>query len=405
MILEGFPPAGGAATAPLALFLVFACAKLMAELCERIGQPGIVGEIAAGVILGPAALNWVAPSELLAALADLGAMFLLFRAGLEVRAAGLLKSGATAMAVAALGVAVPQLLGWGIMAAVGYGQIEALFVGAAMVATSVGITAQVLSAKRLLHLASSQIILAAAVIDDVFGLLVLAAVSSMARGHIDFAGIAATTVLAGGFVVIAAKWGGGMMSRIAPRLRQSLRMQEAEFSFALILLFGFSLLAVYSGVAAIVGAFLAGMAMSETAGRRVKDLAHGATELLVPFFLAGIGLRVDLAPFANPATLGLFLAILAAAVVSKLIGCGLGAIRLGRKEMLRIGVGMTPRGEVGMVVAQLGLAMGAISKPVYGIVVGMAVATTMIAPLLLNFAYRGEEPMPPGEEEFRNRLK
>jgi Kef-type K+ transport system membrane component KefB len=122
--------------------------------------------------------------------------------------------------------------------------------------------------------------------------------------------------------------------------------------------------------------------------RRVSDLTNGVTELLVPFFLVGIGLHFDVSAFANRSTLLLALAILAAAVLSKWVACGLGAIRLGRRDAMRVGVGMVPRGEVGMVVAQIGLGMGVMSQSVYGIVVFMSVATTLIAPPLLKIAYR-----------------
>ncbi len=395
------PPAflivSDAAKIPLAILLVFGTAKILAEIFERLGQPGIVGEIFAGVLLGPSVLHWVAPTELLSTLADFGVMFLLFRVGLDVKASSLLKVGGTATIVATAGVIVPMIFGWGIITMYGYPQIEAIFVGASMVATSVGITASVLSAKGLLHLQSSQIILAAAVIDDVLGLLVLAVVSSMAKGSINVLDIALTTLLAAGFVVVIAKWGTHVMGALVPRLQQSLRLQEAEFAVSLILLFSLSLLAIYAGVAAIVGAFLAGMALSESTPERVKDLASGASELLVPFFLVGIGLHVDLLAFKSPALIILLLVIVAAAVFSKFVGCGLGAFRLGKKEAVRIGFGMVPRGEVGMVVAQLGLTLGVISQPIYGVVVGMAVLTTIVAPALLNMAYKDEPRVAPHE--------
>jgi Kef-type K+ transport system membrane component KefB len=168
-----------------------------------------------------------------------------------------------------------------------------------------------------------------------------------------------------------------------------MRLVEAQFSLAMILLFALSILAIYIGVAAIVGAFLAGMAFAESAGTRVRDLSRGVTELLVPFFLAGIGLHVDLRVFTKPSTLLLAFIILAAAVVSKLAGCGLAAARLGRADALRVGLGMIPRGEVGMVVAQIGLGMGVIGGEAYAVVVFMAVATTLVAPPLLRLAFRG----------------
>jgi Kef-type K+ transport system membrane component KefB len=189
------------------------------------------------------------------------------------------------------------------------------------------------------------------------------------------------------------------MASIVPRAAKTLRAGEAQFHFALVLLFALSLIAVYAGVAAIIGAFLAGMALAESVSGRVHDLAHGITELLVPFFLAGIGLQLDLSVFGSPSTVALALVILAAAVVSKLVGCGLGAYRLGKTDMVRIGSGMVPRGEVGMVVAQLGLAMGVVEKAAYGVAVFMAVATTLVAPPMLSYAYRGERAAAP-EEEF-----
>lgn len=382
----------GAAHLPLLLLLIFGTAKLLAEVFERIGQPGLVGEIFAGVLLGPSVLKWVSPEPVLSILAELGVLFLLFRVGLEVRALALLRQGGTALWVATLGVLLPFGAGWALMAAAGVSRMEAIFVGAAMVATSVGITAQVLAAKGLLQERASQIILAAAVIDDVLGLVVLAAVSSLAKGTVNVGGLIITAVLAGGFTWLVARFGTRTLQRVVPRVEQKLSQGEAQFNLALVLLFGLSLLAVYVGVAAIIGAFLAGMALSESVNRRVHDLAHGITELLVPFFLVGIGLHLEISAFASRHTFLLTAGIVIAAVVSKVIGCGFGAWGLGRGDMLRIGFGMVPRGEVGMVVAQIGLGLGVIEKPVYAVVVAMAVLTTMIAPPLLKYAYRDLRP-------------
>ena len=217
----------------MAMLLVFVCAKVMAELAERVGQPGIVGEILAGVLIGPSVLGWLAPSELLGALSDLGVMFLLFRVGLEVRASELLKVGVTAMVVAFSGVVVPFILGTGIMLWWGAGANEAIFVGASMVATSVGITAQVLSAKGMLHTVSAKVILAAAVIDDVLGLLVLAVVSSLAHGRFDWLQLGLTAAAAGGFTVVVGMWGTHAVGRIVPHVDKNLRVAEARFVVAL----------------------------------------------------------------------------------------------------------------------------------------------------------------------------
>ena len=378
----------GPAKIPLAMLVVFVSAKLMAEVAERIGQPGIVGEILAGVLIGPSVLGWLAPTELLSALSDLGAMFLLFRVGMEVKSSELLKVGGTATLVAFSGVVVPFAMGTAILLAWGARANESIFVGASMVATSVGITAQVLSAKGMLHARSSKIILAAAVIDDVLGLLVLAVVSSLTHGKLVVLQLALTALAAVAFTVIVAMWGTHAMGRVVPHVDRRAKVGEARFVLAMSLLFALALVAVYTGVAAIVGAFLAGLALGETSGQRERDLVQGVSELLVPFFLVGIGLHVDLSAFAHLGTAVLALAILAAAIASKFIGCGLGALGLGKADAFRVGVGMIPRGEVGMVVAQIGLGFGILSQSSYGVVVFMSVATTIVAPPLIKIACR-----------------
>jgi Kef-type K+ transport system membrane component KefB len=392
---------GHALTIPLSMLVVFASAKLLAEIFERLGQPGIVGEILAGILIGPHVLGWMQPNEVLTILADLGVMFLLFRVGLEVKASELMSVGGTALVVAVIGVVVPFLMGWGIMTLWGEPRLESIFTGAAMVATSVGITAQVLAARGLLATRSARIILAAAVVDDILGLIVLALVSDMANGSIQYWNVAITGAVALGFTAFVARFGTRMARRVIPTVNERLSLAEGEFALAMTLLFGLSVLAVYAGVAAIVGAFLAGMALSETVERRVHEFTNGVAELLVPFFLVGIGLHFDTSAFGNRSTLALAGLILVAAIISKFVGCGLGAIRMGRTDALRVGVGMAPRGEVGMVVAQIGLRMGVMHESVYGIIVFMSVATTLVAPPLLKLAYRGEKVAPPAEEMIR----
>ncbi|HTF23338.1 MAG TPA: cation:proton antiporter [Candidatus Limnocylindria bacterium] len=373
---------------PLAMLIIFGSAKLLAELFERIGQPGIVGEILAGALVGPSVLGWIAPNDTLKALSDLGVLFLLFGVGMEVKASELLKVGGKATLVATIGVIFPFFAGWGILFAWGAPQLEAIFVGASMVATSVGITASVLSARGVLHEVASKVILAAAVIDDVLGLIVLAVVSSVARGRVNLWEIALVASLATAFTVVMAIWGTTAVKRVLPIFGSRARADEAEFHIALAFLFAMALLAQYTGVAAIVGAFLAGLALSDSSDARMRTLTRGVSELLVPFFLAGIGLHLNFGVFRSRSTIALALVILAAAVVTKLVGCGLGAISLGWQNMLKIGLGMVPRGEVGMVVAQLGLGMAVISTEVYSVVVFMAVATTLLTPLLLKIAFR-----------------
>lgn len=279
----------GPSSLPLSMLLLFVSAKLMAEIAERLNQPGIVGEILAGVLLGPSVLGWLAPNEFLSVMSELGAMFLLFRVGLEVKASDLMRVGGTATLVACSGVLVPFVMGAGIFLLWGTGLNESIFVGASLVATSVGITAQVLSAKGLLHEISSKVILAAAVIDDVLGLLVLAVVSSLTHGRLKLLQLSLTAVLAASFTVIIAKWGTHAIRRVAPHVERSLKASEARFVFALALLFALAVLATWTGVAAIVGAFLAGLALAESTESRERDLAQGVSELLVPFFLRASG--------------------------------------------------------------------------------------------------------------------
>ncbi len=376
-------------TVPLSLLIVFVAAKFMAEVFERLKLPGIVGEILAGVVIGPQVLHWLEPNAVLSAFSDLGLIFLLFRVGLEVKPSSLMKVGGTALAVAVCGVIVPFVMGWAIMAAWHAPRIEALFMGVSMVATSVGITAEVLKRMGVLSLRSSQIILAAAVVDDILGLLALSVASSVARGGVNVAGIVLTALLAIGFTVIVARWGSKFMQSVVPQVHPKLNIPETEFAVAMAVLFGLSVLAVWAGIAAITGAFLAGMAMSETVEQRVHDLTAGVTEVFLPFFLAGIGMHLDLITFRKKETLLLTGAIVVAAIVSKLIGCRLGAMRLGRREAWQVGAGMIPRGEVGMVVAQIGVGFGVIAQPVYGVIVAMSVITTLVAPWILSYSFRG----------------
>jgi len=377
---------------PLAILIIFATARLMREIFERLRQPGIVGEILAGVIVGPHVLGWIRPTVFLADLSELGVMFLLFRIGLEVRTADLMKLGRTAIVVAASGILLSFVAAGGIALLWGRPRIEATFIAAAMVATSVVITAEVLSSRGVLTARASRVILAAAVVDDILGLIVLAIVSGEARGSVNWLELTLTAALAIAFTLFLALWGNRAARVLLPGVKSRLRLAEAEFTLAIAALFGLSVLAVYAGVAAIIGAFLAGMALAETVEERVHTMTAGVSELLVPFFLAGIGMRLDPAVLADRSTLLLALALLAAALLSKLIGCGLGAIGLGIVDALRVGAGMAPRGEVGMIVAQLGHQMGVMSDGIFAIIIFLSIATTLAAPPMIRVAFRGLPP-------------
>jgi len=204
------------------MLVVFGSAKILEELFERLGQPGIVGQIRAGIVIGPSVLGWISPNEFTAAMAQLGVMFLLFRVGLEVDAAGLMRTGVSALSTGILGVAIPFASGWAFYKLWGPG-LEAVFLGTALTATSVGITAQVLAARGLLHRTAAKIILGAAVIDDILALLLLGFVSSIAEGTVNLLELAVTTGLALGFVVVVAHGGTQAIGHVLAKLEGKLR--------------------------------------------------------------------------------------------------------------------------------------------------------------------------------------
>src|SRR5688572_864171 len=375
----------------LTLFIMLAAAKFMAELFERLRQPAVAGEIMAGIFIGPSLLNWAAPSEITSILAEIGVIFLLFNVGLETKPAAIFKVGRSAALVAVLGVVLPFVGGWLLMKAWGSTTVESLFVGTALVATSVGITARVLSAMGLLDAPTARIILGAAVIDDILGLLVLAVVSSMAAGTVNYVEILTTAALAIGFTVFVAVVAAPVVTRVAPRADR-LRSGHGMFIVGLVLCLGLSVAATFIGVAAIIGSFLAGMALAE-ASEDHPDMhrqINGVTEFLVPFFLVNIGMQLRLDVFRSPSVIVLCVLVTLVAVATKLLGCGVGAINLGIKRAAQVGMGMVPRGEVGIIVAQIGLSLAVIGPELYGVVLFMAVATTLIAPPFLKLLYASE---------------
>ncbi len=375
----------------LTLFIILAAAKVMAELFERLRQPAVAGEILAGVLIGPSILTWAAPSEITHTLAEIGVIFLLFTVGLETKPAAIFKVGKQAAVVAVLGVVAPFLGGWLLMSAWGATGIEAMFVGTAMVATSVGITARVLSGMGLLDAPTARIILGAAVIDDILGLLVLAVVASAAAGSVNYAEILTTAGLAIGFTAFVALVGAPVVTRLAPKTVR-LRSGEGMFILALVLCLGLSVAAAFIGVAAIIGSFLAGMALAEAAedNSKVHRQINGVTEFLVPFFLVNIGMQLSLDVFRSSSVIVLCILVTVVAVLTKLVGCGLGALNLGVRRAAQVGMGMVPRGEVGIIVAQIGLSLAVIGAELYGVVLFMAVVTTVLAPPFLKMLYASE---------------
>ena len=372
----------------LALFIMLAAAKIGAEVFERLRQPAVVGEILAGVMIGPSVLGWVAPSEIIGIVAEIGVIFLLFMVGLETKPLAILRVGRKAVLVGTFGVALPFIAGYAIAMWWDGSFVEAMFIGAALVATSVGITARVLGSMGLLDRETSRIILGAAVIDDILGLIILSVVSALSTGVVNYLELAKTAGLAIGFTALVATLGTGVMKRLAPKVAK-LRLDKPFFNTGLILCLGLSVASIYVGVAAIIGAFLAGMALAEPTEENhgMHKLTSGVTEFLVPFFLVNIGMQLNLAVFREWDGIMLAVAITVLAVITKFIGCGLGAWGMSKREMAQVGVGMIPRGEVGIVVAQIGLGLAVISESFFAAVLFMAVATTLIAPPLIKYFY------------------
>ncbi len=380
------------ATILLHLFIMLAAAKLMAEVFERLRQPAVVGEILAGVIIGPSLLGWVQPSEIITVLAEFGVIFLLFNVGLETKPQSIFNVGVRATLVGVLGVILPFVAGYFIAVAWDGNFAEAMFIGAALVATSVGITARVLGGMGLLDMQTSRIILGAAVIDDILGLLILSLVSAVSNGGVNVISLVQTAAAAIAFTVFVALVGSRLINRLAPRIEQ-LRLGRPFFTLGIVLCLGLSVASMYIGVAAIIGAFLAGMAMAEATeeNETMHHLTSGVTEFLVPFFLVNIGMQLDLSIFKDSSVVVLAIVITIAAVITKFVGCGLGAWGMRWREMGQIGIGMVPRGEVGIVVAQIGLSLGVIEPRFFGAVLFMAVATTIIAPPLIKVLFNEDQ--------------
>ena len=367
----------------LELFIMFAGGKVLAEVFERLRQPAVVGELLAGVVLGPSLLALIHPSELTGGLAEIGAIFLLFTVGLETKPRDLMQVGGVATLVAILGVIVPLILGVGYMRALDHSMVEAIFVGAAMVATSVGITARVLADAGVLSTRMARVILGAAVLDDILGMIVLAVVSSLSTGEVKYLQLAIVTAEAVGFSVFMVMFGSRVVRRMQPRV-EKLRARNSAFILSIILCLGLSLASVHIGMAAIIGAFLAGLALADHSEEwRLQENAHPVMEFLAPFFFVFLGAQVDLRSLDQPGVAGTAAAVCVLAIVGKLLGCGLGALSLGKGDALRIGVGMVPRGEVGLIVAGVGLTLHTISDAVYAVVLVMCIVTTLAAPPVL----------------------
>lgn len=396
-------------TARVALFVlqvavVLAAAKLAGEVATRVGQPSVVGELLAGVVIGPHALGAVPlpglgpmfpsgsgpipVSSELYALSQLAALVLLFVAGLETDLRLFLRSLGSAALVGLGGVVVPFVAGAGAAALLGLAprmtHPAALFLGAVLTATSVGITARVLADLDAMNTPEAVTVLAAAVVDDVLAIMVLGlALGAAETGIVSPAAMAAHgaaaftvwAVLTAAFVT-GARW--------LETVLHAFRAPGARVALALSLCLLAAFLAEAFGLAMIIGAYSAGLGLSaRPLGRRLQHELEAVYHVLVPVFFVVVGMLVDV-PTAFGA-LGVGLILTALAVVTKILGCGLPALAVGYGLLgaSRIGVGMLPRGEVALIIASLGLAAGAIEPAVFGVAVLLTLVTTLLAPLLL----------------------
>lgn len=390
----------------LHLFVLLFAAKIGDELFKRIHQPPLLGEILAGIIVGPALLGWYEINEGTALFAEIGVVLLLFRVGIETRLADLVRVGAQAGAVGALGVALPFAGGLGLGFAFGMPLEVSVFLAAAMSATSVGITSEMLFELRALGTASGRVILGAAIIDDILAMIILAIAAGVAAGGVSIERIAILLLVAVAFVVVVVVGGTGVLRR-RPSLLVAPVFARTPFLPGMIIMLGLAALAAAIGLAALIGAFLAGMVVGESSERRaLEGEVAPVAAFFTPFFFGAIGAQIDLAALMEPTTLSLLGAVTVVAIATKFVGSFVGALAMGVRRATLVGWGMVPRGEVGIVVAGLGLQLGVITGQVYSVVVGMAVITTLIVPTLIGrLVHWAEAPASADARERRRRAE
>jgi Na+:H+ antiporter len=394
------------------LFLILAAmliaAKLFGELAERLGQPAVLGELVAGVLLGGSLLGIVPAqgpaAEVVQVLAELGVVLLLFEIGLETDLKEMFRVGPASLSVATVGVVLPFLFGflyWAYLPHAASGgatdlTTAAVFVGATLTATSVGITARVLSDLGQMHTQEARIIIGAAVIDDVIGLVILTVVSGMAAGtSLGPVGVLRVFAIAVGFLVVALVAG----RFLAPRLFDlvvRMRVRYVLLTFAIAFALGLSAVASLAGSALIIGAFAAGLILSgtnqfDTIEREVRPVAS----IFTPIFFVSVGASVNLRLLdptreGSQGILGVAAAITALAIIGK-VAAGWAAPWV-RFRRLVVGVGMIPRGEVGLIFADIGRRAGILNEAVFGAILLMVMATTFVAPPGLKLLFGSSQP-------------
>jgi len=392
---------GSAATLDIivGLFILLLAAKVGEEVFRRLRQPGVIGELIGGLLVGPHALGIVFPGETATILSEIGVVILLFAVGLEIKTDELLQVGRPAVVTAVLGVAFPIAAGAAYALVAGEPPATAAFVGLALAATSIGITSRVLAQMGVLDRRFSRIIVGAAVIDDVLALILIGIVSGLAEGDL---GVATLGLVVGalGFVVL-----GFVVARRARGLRREVftwpLFTDTPLVLAFLLMLGLAILAAYIGLAAIIGAFVAGLIVAETEAQdeiehEIKPLAS----IFTPFFFAVTGAQLDLAALADPKLAVAALVLAALGIATKVLAGVIGARGTGRWSALAVGVGMAPRGEVGIVVVTLGVSLGLLTPSLFSAVLVAVILTTVAAPLLLSLviprAAAEAEPTGPG---------
>lgn len=357
-----------------------------------------------GILIGPSVAGWVsqqlgfsplidpttAAGDFISMLADVGIILLLFLAGLSIDVGELKAAGKPSLLVATTGVIAAFTLGFGVAYLCSWSSLQAAFVGAVLVATSVGISVRTLMDINRLHTRVGMTILGAAVIDDVIGILILSVLAGLAFGGISFLGLAGNLGLIAVFFLVVISIG----FKVAPRMMaylDKLPVEEMTLSVALALAFLVSALAEKIRLAAITGAFIAGVVMSKApvAGSLKDKISTIGYGLLIPLFFVEMGVRTDLGALANVSLIAI--ALVGVAMFDKVVGCGAGALLsgLGRLDSLRVGVGMMPRGEVALIVAAIGIKAGIVNSALFSITVMIVLITSLVTPLLVKLAFRG----------------
>lgn len=381
----------------IALVAIFLATKLLGEVAQRMRQPAVLGELIAGVLLGGSVLGLVDPADpVIHTMAEIGVVILLFEIGLETELASLLRVGPAAVTVALAGVAVPFALGYFGATALGLPHVNALVCGAALCATSVGITARVLSELGWLATSEGSVILGAAVFDDIVGLIILAVIASLVSGEpLTVGSVSRIAGIAIAFVALAVLLG----SFVAPpvfRAVEKIRAANALGLFGLAFAFLLAWLAQQSGSAMIVGAFAAGLVLFRLPQRHeIEKASTTIGHFFVPIFFAAVGAAVDLKALLDPRALMLGGLLIVAGTVGKVVAGY--APWWFQGDRLMVGLGMVPRGEVGLIFAQMGLAAGAITSGEYGALMLMVLATTFVTPPALAWrakrhAIKGPDP-------------